>query len=262
MKAREIIDYIEEKSPISLAEQWDNVGLLVGSKEKKVGKVLLALDATDEVIEQAITQECDMLITHHPLIFSGMKRVTDEDFIGRRILKLISHDIAYYAMHTNCDVAIMNDEAASRIQLQAEDVLEEVTKDSEGEVMGIGKVGRIPKAMTIRELAQLVKEQFSIDHVRVTGDLEEIVQRVAISTGSGKSMTKYAVAKGAQVMISGDMDHHTVIDALAQGMQVIDAGHFGTERFMVDYVHQYLQRGLGEQLTILDAIEKAPFTIV
>ena len=87
MKAAQIIDKLEQLAPIAYAESWDNVGLLVGSREREVKKIMVALDATDAVIEQAIAKKVDMIITHHPMIFSAMKRVTDEDFIGRRILR-------------------------------------------------------------------------------------------------------------------------------------------------------------------------------
>lgn len=262
MKVRQITDKIEEKSPVSLAEGWDNVGLLVGTKEKEVKKIMLALDATDEVIEQAIKENVDLLITHHPMIFSGMKRVTDRDFIGRRIIRLIKNDISYYAMHTNCDVAILNDEAAKKIGLQSEEVLECTTTDAEGNELGIGKVGTLSKSTSVLDLAKSVKEKFHNEHIRITGDVEKKVSRVAVSTGSGKSMVKHAIKKKAEVLITGDIDHHTAIDALAQGVQIIDAGHFGTERFMVEYMYQYLHTHFGESIVVLKATEKDPFTTI
>lgn len=261
MKCKNIIDKLEEIAPVSFAESWDNVGLLVGSRKKEVKKVMIALDATDAVIEQAAEKQVDLLITHHPMIFSALKRANDEDFIGRRIMSLIQHDISYYAMHTNCDVCIMNDVAADKICLKPTGILE-VVKEEDGNVMGIGKVGTLPEPVSVRQLAEKVKEVFQLSDVRVTGDLDNIVNCVAISTGSGKSMMKPALKKGAQVLITGDMDHHTVIDALDQGMQVIDAGHYGTEHFMVDYVYDYLQKKFEGELELVKAAEKNPFFII
>ena len=220
MNCKNIIDRLEKIAPVSFAEDWDNVGLLVGSRKKEVKKIMVALDATDAVVAEAAKQQVDMLITHHPMIFSSMKKVNDEDFIGRRIISLIKHDISYYAMHTNCDVCIMNDVAADKIGLQPTDILEEIGEDN-GKSIGIGKVGTLPETMSVQQLAAKVKEAFQISEVRVTGDLQKQVSHVAISTGAGKSMMKLALKKGAQVFITGDMDHHTVIDALDQGMQVI-----------------------------------------
>ena len=258
MKVAQIIDKLEQLAPIAYAESWDNVGLLVGSREREVKKIMVALDATDAVIEQAIAKKVDMIITHHPMIFSAMKRVTDEDFIGRRILRLVKHDISYYAMHTNCDVCVMNDVAAEKIHLISEDILELVS-DREGTSMGIGKVGTLQEEVTVKQLAEQTKEAFDLGEVRVTGDVEKEVKRVAISTGAGKSMVKYALQKQAQVLISGDIDHHTAIDALDCGLQIIDAGHFGTEHFMVSHVSDYLQKIYGSEIEIFQAQENTPF---
>ena len=104
MQSKDVITILEELSPVSYAEDWDNVGLLAGRRDKEVRSVLLALDATDEVIEQAVRQDVSMLVTHHPMLFHPVSRVTTEDFIGRRLYRLIQKDICYYAMHTNFDV--------------------------------------------------------------------------------------------------------------------------------------------------------------
>lgn len=257
---REVITCIEKLAPLSYAESWDNVGLLVGNRDKKVHRIMTALDATDAVIAQAVEKQVDMLVTHHPMIFSAMKRITEDDFIGRRIIKLIQNDMAYYAMHTNFDVCMMNDIAAEKIGIIKDAVLEEVCINGEtGEAAGIGIAGNLKELMTVEQLAQLVKNTFRIPHVKVSGNLERKVQRAAISTGAGKSMASHALKKGAEVFISGDMDHHTIIDMLDQGMQVIDAGHYGTEHFMSEYVCTYLKKELGDKVQIIQAKETEPF---
>lgn len=258
MKLQEIKKQLEAQAPIIYAENWDNVGLLVGRAEQEVNRVMIALDATDSVIAQCIENKIDLLITHHPMIFSSMKRVTDMDFIGRRILQLVEHHIAYYAMHTNYDVCVMNDVAADYLQLQAEDVLEPVMEEN----MGIGKVGTLPKEISVEELAQKVKNKFAASNVLVTGNPQNRVKRVAVSTGAGKSMVDLAIQKKAQVLITGDIDHHSAIDALAQGLQIIDAGHFGTEHFMVEETYRYLKEKNGENLAVFQAKEKDPFTYI
>ena len=101
MKVKELTAWLENKYPAKAAEHWDNVGLLVGDKEQEIHKGYVALDLTDAVLEHAIDCGADMILTHHPLIFGGIKRVNADDFIGRRILALAQHGIAYYAMHTN-----------------------------------------------------------------------------------------------------------------------------------------------------------------
>lgn len=254
-----VMTCMEKLAPVIYAEKWDNVGLLVGEKEKEVNKVMVALDATDDVIAQAVEQKVDMLITHHPMIFSAMKRINTDDFIGRRIIQLIKNDISYYAMHTNLDVCVMNEEAAKKIGLVYDDILEVIGTKEDGRPMGIGMVGNLVTETTVEELAKKVKGSFGISSVSVTGDLGRKVQRVAISTGAGKSMAGYALEKGAQVFISGDMDHHTAIDMLDQTMQIIDAGHYGTEHFMVQYVSEYLKQNFKEELEVVQAKEKPVF---
>ena len=124
MICREIIKEIEARFPKHYAMEWDNVGLQVGRSDKEVKRIYLALDATDEVIEEAADWGADMLITHHPMIFKAMKKINDEDFIGRRVLKLIRDDISYYAMHTNYDVMGMAELAGKVLELSEPEVLE------------------------------------------------------------------------------------------------------------------------------------------
>ena len=166
MKCSEIITLLEQEYGKEYACDWDNVGLLAGRRDKEVKKILLALDATDEVVEQAAEGAYDMLITHHPMIFGAIKRVTDEDMVGRRLLSLIRSDISYYAMHTNYDTRGMADLTARLLNLQECTVLEEV-KDGEG----IGRVGVLPEEMTLRECAELVKRAYDIPNVKIFGNL-------------------------------------------------------------------------------------------
>ena len=120
----EIIALLREFCPDTFAMSWDNVGLQCGRTDKEVKRIALALDATSEVIERAISLQADLLLTHHPLLFGGVKRVTDEDYTGKRILRLIQADMACYSMHTNFDVLGMGDAAADLLQLTNREVLE------------------------------------------------------------------------------------------------------------------------------------------
>ncbi|MBO5372100.1 MAG: Nif3-like dinuclear metal center hexameric protein [Lachnospiraceae bacterium] len=241
MKGKELIQILEEQSPISYACDWDNVGLLVGNPDKEIHKIYIALDATDEVIEEAAAAEADMLLTHHPLIFSGIKKVTSESFIGRRIIKLIQKDMAYYAMHTNFDVMGMAELAAKRLLLSDCCVLD-VTGFTGEKPEGIGRVGKLERAMTLKECAKFTEKAFSLEQVKVFGAPDKRVEKAAISPGSGKSEIKNAIAKGADVLITGDIDHHDGIDAVAQGLCIIDAGHYGLEHIFVEYMKEYLEK--------------------
>ena len=228
MKCKEIIESLEQKYAPDFAESWDNVGLLVGDKEKEVHKIFLALDVTDESLEMAIKEQADMIITHHPLIFSAMKKVTTDNFIGRRIIKMIQHDISYYAMHTNFDILGMADLSADFLNLKDREILE-VTYSDANRTEGLGRVGNLAQKMSLEECADFVKTQLKLPSVTVYGDLE-------------KEVLKHQ----ADVYVTGDADYHFAIDAVAQDVCIIDAGHYGTEYIFMDYMEKELQALEGE----------------
>jgi len=260
MKCDKIIEQLEVHFPASYAEEWDNIGLLVGRRDKEVKTIYIALDATDDMVEEAIRVEADMLLTHHPLIFRKMSRITTEDFIGRRVYELIRSDISYFAMHTNFDVMGMADAAADELFLQERQVLN-VTYEDDISKEGCGRVGRLKACMSVANLAEFVKQKFQIPNVRVYGDLGDIVECVAVMPGSGGDYIKDAINAGADVIITGDMNHHGGIDAIAQGITVIDAGHYGIEKLFVSYMEEFIKRELPE-LTVYKAQIKEPFVVM
>lgn len=260
MICSEITRKIEESYPKSYALEWDNVGLLVGRTDKEVQKIYIALDATDDVIEEAIHWKADLLLTHHPLIFKGMKRVNDQDFIGRRVLKLIQNDLSYYAMHTNYDVKGMAQLAAEYLELEEQEVLE-VTSIEEGNEEGIGRIGSLKSEMTLEEACRFVKEKLNLPNVKAFGNLEQKVKRAALSPGSGKSVISSALKKKADVLIAGDIDHHEGIDAVAQGMMIIDAGHYGTEYIYMKDMCQFCRKHFPD-IEVRTTEVKQPFVIV
>lgn len=239
MTCKEITEKLAIRWNPSYAMDWDNVGLLAGREEKDIKKIFVALDVTDETLEQALEFGADLMITHHPLLFSPIKKINTEDFIGRRLIRMIQADLCYYAMHTNFDVtgmAALNQEC---LGLQNAEVLEVTSQEP---IEGIGRVGELKESMSLGEFAGKVKEGFWISDVRVYGDPEQTIQRVAVSSGSGKSMIKTALEKKADVIVTGDIDYHSGIDSVAQGLAVIDAGHYGTEYCFITYMKQELEK--------------------
>lgn len=256
MKCSEICTLLEQEYSKEYACEWDNVGLLAGRSGKEVKRILLALDATDEVVRMAAEMKTDMLITHHPMIFSPIKRVTDEDMNGRRLITLIQNDICYYAMHTNYDARGMADLAARMLNLQECTVLEEL-KDGEG----IGRAGVLPERMSLKECADLVKTAYDIPNVKIFGDLKTPVYSAAICPGAGKSTMKEALRFGCDVYITGDIDHHAGIDAVDQGLCIIDAGHYGIEHIFMQDVKDYLEKVLtGVHMDCVPV--KHPFVVI
>lgn len=260
MRCSEIMTKLEELSPLSYAEKWDNVGLLVGRRNKDVKKILISLDATSEVVEQAVHMGADLLLTHHPLLFSPQKRICQDDFIGKRIMRLIQNDINYYAMHTNFDVMGMADAAADELALRNREVLE-VTYADETATEGIGRVGKLPQIMSLSECAEYVKKVFQIPQVAVYGDLSQTVECMAVLPGSGKDEISYALHADADVYLTGDISHHAGIDAMEQGLCIIDAGHFGLEQIFMPYMRDFFQREF-PQLEVEIAKQEPPFTMI
>lgn len=260
MRAYELISWLEERYPASAAEDWDNVGLLTGDDTNEIHHIFLALDLTEETLNEAILAGADMIVTHHPMIFSGIKKINNHSFTGRKILTLIKQQIVYYAMHTNYDVLGMADLSAGYLKLENCSVLS-VTEEREGEAQGFGRVGELVQEMTLGEYAKLVKDSLKLNDVKVYGDLEQKVKRVASCTGSGKSMIHDALAAGADVYVTGDIDHHTGIDTVAQGMALIDAGHYGTEYIFIDAMKKEIQEAF-PGLKVSGAEVKSPYHIL
>lgn len=257
MKCYEIMECLEEVFPKAFAESWDNVGLLCGREEKEISSIYIALDATKEVVEDAAALHADMLLTHHPMIFKPLKQVSGRHFIGDKILRLAENGMCYYAMHTNFDVIGMADAVAEQLGLEDRKVLS-VTYEDELSTEGIGRIGILPASLTLAECAQYVKNRCLVECVKVYGNPADIVVMAAVCPGSGKSCIEDALRLGADVLITGDIEHHEGLDAVEQGLCIIDAGHYGLEKIFVPYMEEYCRRKL-TGVKIYTAPEKNPF---
>lgn len=260
MKCKKIIEELEKRYPPASAEEWDNPGLLVGNDEQEIHRVYLTLDVTGEAVKKAVEWKADLIISHHPMIFSSLRQINNHHFISKKILDLVENHISCYAMHTNFDVCKMAEINAGLLKIQNPEVLY-VTAQEEQKKEGIGRVGKLPEEMSLKECAQYVKSCFGLSQVKVFGDLDSTVCRAAVSGGSGKSMVSEALKNKAQVLITGDIDHHTGIDAVDQGLAIIDAGHYGTEYFFMEQVKKDLQEIDSELLTVCAEV-KLPYTYV
>lgn len=254
MLCKDIIDVIEAAYPKDAAMDYDNVGLLAGSTSKEVNCVYLALDATTEVLEQAKRAGADMLITHHPLIFFPLKRVTQEDFVGRRIITLLKADISCYAMHTNYDVFSMGRLSADILELQCPQVLE-ITYERDGITEGIGRVGILKTEMSLEECCTYVKNKLELSTLKVFGDSKKRVCTLAVCPGSGKSAIGPAIEKGAHVLVSGDIGYNDGLDAVEQGLAVIDAGHYGTEYIFMEDMRRFFQEKMPSINVVTDPVD-------
>lgn len=242
MVAGEIVQYLLELSPIKYACAWDNSGRLFGRQDKEVKKVLFTLDVSSKAVEKAIETGADMIVSHHPFIFAGIKNISDENSKGKNIMSLISHDISVYSMHTNFDaVGGMSDVCAEKIGLEGTGILEE-TADGRG----IGKIGTLKREMTGAELISLIKKEFNLSTVSYYGDINKKVFNVAMGPGAGGEFVSFCIEKQYDAYISGDIKYHDGIEAEDAGLLVIDAGHYGLEHVFIDFVGDYLAEKVPE----------------
>lgn len=216
-----IVNVLEELVPPALAEKWDNVGLMVGRKSSEVKCIMLALDITEEVVRQALKAGCQMIITHHPAIFKGLKNITDNDWQQKLLLTLIENKIAVYSAHTNLDSVGngVNNSLVNLLQLQDAEILDDESN--------IGRIGMTSK-QELHDFAEFVKKNLKADYV-VVADAGKKVHKVAVCGGAGSDFIDTALAKGADTLVTGDMKYHEVQKAVFSGMNIIDAGHQPTE---------------------------------
>ena len=352
VKLNQIIQTIEAHAPEKLAEDWDNVGLQVGSRQQLINRVLLTLDITAEVVAEAVTKKVDLIIAHHPFIFNGLKTLSTDWEKGQIIAQLIKNDVAVYVAHTNLDKAArgLNHYLAELIGLEnirtldpsnptvyyklvvftpveaSQKIIEVLGKNGAGAIgdydyctyrssgtgtfrpleganpfigdrnkltsvsedrieaivaagdlknllaalkrnhpyeemaydvialengglineNGLGKIGVLSQPMDAADFIVHTKERLGLPALRGAGQMPDIVRRVAICSGAGADMIGLAKAKRADVLITGDLKHHDGQRALENNIWVLDAGHYGTEKWVTDCFQQILTTGLGD----------------
>ena len=261
MKLCRIIEKLDADFPRELACDWDNCGLLVGDSEAEIDTVLINLDVTDACIERAVREKAQLILTHHPLIFRPLGQICEQDFIAGRVRKMIKNDINYFAMHTNFDIAKMADLNAEDLELKDAELLWPEGTDKTGNPIGFGRIGRVEGEPTLTEFSERVKKAMRLPHVRIYGDPLRTIRAGAVSSGAGKGAVADALKKGADVLVTGDLDYHTAIDAVAQGLTLIDAGHYGTEWTYIRYMGKYMKKHF-PGLTCLTMDIAQPYVVV
>ncbi|MBR0533464.1 MAG: Nif3-like dinuclear metal center hexameric protein [Bacteroidales bacterium] len=220
MKARQVAEIIEDFAPLCLQESWDNAGFCIGSPEAEVKGIMVGFDCTPSLIEEAAAAGCNMIVTHHPLIFKGVKKINPDTFLGSAIVTAIKHDMVVYAAHTNADKAA---DGVSRIMAEKLGLTDIEPLDEDG----LGAIGVLPEAMESKAFIDLVKKTFGLPVVRCSRPLDTPVRRVAMCGGSGGSLIEEAEAKGADAYLCGDLSYHSFFtDA---GFMLLDVGHYESE---------------------------------
>ena len=253
----EIIKLIEKTAPPALAYPWDNSGLLTGSRGKEVKKIYITLDTNKYTVDEAVRLGADMIVSHHPIMFGGIKQIEYNSPSGYVISELIKHDIALYAAHTNMDCANggINDILAYKLGITGTEIIEK-SPDFPG--CGLGRIGTV-KEQTLKEFAAKVKTALDTPFVRVSGDPEKIIKRAAVGGGACDDLIPAARHMCADVMVTADMKYHITMDSAESGIAIIDAGHYPTEVFVTD-IFKNILKDCGAELLI--STEKDIFEVM
>lgn len=226
-KVKDIIFEMENFAPNYLKEDFDNVGLMVGDREKDVNRVILALDCTLDVIEEAKENKADLIITHHPLIFRKPSNITTDTLQGKKIIELIKNDISLYSSHTNLDSSLngLNHTIAKLLGFNESKVLSVNKNDPKA---GLGRMIDLNEEKNLDDIIKLVKNNLNISNLRVVRGKNK-VSKIAIINGSGQDFIFKAMSKGADCIITGDTTYHFASDYKEMEISILDVGHFSSE---------------------------------
>ncbi len=239
MLVEEILNKIEEIAPLFLQESYDNSGIQVDGPNIDVSKILVSLDPTPQAVKRAVEEECQLVLTHHPLLFEGLKQLTPKNAIGDMIYTAIIGGITIYASHTNYDSAPggLNNALARRLKMSN---VWPLLPNGMMVGAGIGRVGNI-EPMEIREFAHFVKTSLKAEAIQLAPTGPSEIRRVAICPGSGADFIDDALKAGADIYITGDITYHEIIKAVNSGLSLIMIGHDESEKFFEDEMKEYLE---------------------
>jgi dinuclear metal center YbgI/SA1388 family protein len=245
---KDVIDILEEMAPSRYAEDWDNPGLQVGLLTQGVHKIMVSLDPTRDAVKRAIKSQAQLLLTHHPLIYRPLRRLDRSCYPGDVITEALAHDISVVSAHTNLDVAKggMNDMLAEFLGLEQPAILQNLD-EKEGQEAGLGRIGRLAEPVSLATLINQLKIKFGLDTVKVQGDTDRTIRRIAVVGGSGGSLAGIAAQQGADALITGDIGHHHALDARGLGLALIDIGHFHSEKKALSLLASKLEKDFQER---------------
>lgn len=250
MKIKEIVKILELFAPLPLQESYDNSGLQVGLTDAETSRVLFCLDVTEEVIHYAISQECNLIIAHHPLLFRGVKRVGEDTQVERCLRLAIKHDITLYAAHTNLD----NAENGVSFQMGEKLGLKNLSflrpNDLSVPLSGSGAIGDLSEAMPIKDFISLVGRTFQAENIQFSQSEKDIVKKVALCGGAGDFLIADALYKEADVFITGEIGYHLFFGHEKE-ISLLAIGHYESERYVPELMEKIVKKELPELFTIV-----------
>ena len=257
MYIKEIISLIEDYAPLKFQASFDNSGLLCGNPERELTSILLCIDVTEEVIKEAIDKGHNLIISHHPLIFSGLKHITPATYVERCVIDAIKHDITIYAAHTNMDVVAngVSGRMADKLDLYHRQILQPEGDPMDGN--GFGIIGELQQPVESMAFLQQVKEIFRCDRLRYTTPHTPFMQRVAVCGGAVASFFKQALAGQADIYISGDFKYHDFF-LTENRIMIADIGHYESEQFTKEIFYEILTKKISKFVVQFSEINTNP----
>ena len=267
LKVENVCCLIERIAPAKFAAEWDNVGLLCGRRNANVSKVLLCVDVTTEVIDEAINNGCELIVSHHPFLMTKINSIEDSDFKSRQILTLAENKIAVIAAHTNADAVDggMNDYLAKLLG-----VVDVKTTDF-SIYLRVGKLGESNHsagtqanrgAISVKSLVELVKKRLSLETAIVCGDLNKMVSRIGFYTGGVDAKELIAAKELFDVVITGEFSYHKALDLKEEGITAVLCGHFGSELLFTWWFKEILNRENPNLKVFISETQKEPFIFI
>lgn len=243
---KEVFDFLQEKAPFQYQAGFDNSGFLVGRVSRGVRKILVSLDITEEVVDEADRWGADLIVSHHPVIFHPVKSITDDTVTGRILMQLLECGVAAICAHTNLDAVAegVNDALARALGLEHISQLRQEGVDEQDRPYGIGRAGAV-KEQTLTEFAAFVKDALGANGVRFA-DGGKPVRKVAVGGGACADMMGDALALGCDTFVTADVKYNGFLDAKALGLNLIDAGHFPTENVVCPVLEGWLRERFPE----------------
>ena len=258
MKIKEIADYLEEVAPLSYQEKYDNSGLIVGDINNVVNSALITLDCNEDVIDEAIETGCNLVIAHHPIIFTGIKKLNGNNYVERTVIKAIKNNIAIYAIHTNLDNVHngVNAKIAEKLGLINCKVLS-LKQEVNSDLVGSGIIGELKIPINTEVFLESLRAKMQTKCIRHTLIVKEKIQRIAVCGGSGSFLLKNAKAAKADVFITADFKYHEFFDA-ENKIVIADIGHYESEQFTKDLIYDLLVKNFTKFAVRLSKVNTNP----
>ena len=246
MKIQSVCQFMESFAPRRLAEEWDNVGLIAGDRLGKVERVMTCLTVTPESVDEAIAKQVDLIVSHHPLPFRPIKRLTTDNTPSELLWKLARAGVSVYSPHTSFDSAALgiNQTLAKKLGLDAPAPLQPLVDDPDE--LGSGRVGKFTDPLSLGDLATRAAGELGIDGLHVVGDQKKMITKVAVACGSGGSFLEAAKRKGCDALVTGEATFHSCLEAQAGDVNLVLIGHYDSERFAVEDLADRLAGQFGD----------------